>query len=1155
MPKPVVLTEQLPTLRLPCRSEEDKLKPVDHNEVEVMEIAIPMHVFAESATSFRQWNDDCLNFKDDYQLLLQLMFYLHHNPSRAGTGGSRLFFEKVVHRDDQSKVVAMRVRLTHSTGTTMGESLYTLFEVVNPKRKVKQHMFEFATSRHWQNLCFKFNPNLTRALDTAALDCVNMPSSAFNPASVFTVDLSHAVCMGLEADLRQCQIHNYYELDDYNPDIRQRMRYAFPQLVYEARYLELSPTNFERYDFPFVEQQEITENVERTIYQKMFNLPAELADPNNKFLLEKDALDHTPGVKRKSADECYDEQVHVKRNRSSNLSLDSLKELMRTHWRLATDLNSNVTELKGLFGKPSEENRLRCLELIELIDAQQTRIEMEGIQMFKKLFNKDGDMPEPVQKVAEYFWQYMKDNNGDLRLPQFRQVSNLTPFHQWLATFAMQLEIIFGVNTAHREITSCYISALQVYFRTAFHCHGLFTGPPAAGKTFTLKQLYDFLIEGSAKMLTYSTPKAKTVFCNSFGCSIEIYQEVTPSQLGGEQGKTKGKAGTTNNTDTESILKTQLTEGETTVQSMGFVDGQRTLFEHKVDTNCVMFMATNAEAHEIASAMLSRLNHIRWLQQDRTDNGGLAAADARPKDEELMNAVTRDLRRNQMLACIAGLMVDCRILPQISMHVAQALYSKFREYGKQLHLQNVDETRHRQRFEFLVQSLVTLRSIKTVFDCRPVDEVHSPSNPLSPVDGKSFQFEHMLELKKHMYAKVEDCVFAFGLLSHQYEDPIMYHVLEAIRKELLYDLPVGDPKAIEAIEHISHAPEVTQHVLDLDTNGTLKAANPCGSRVQVFGDYAWTDLTLNSRQQDNRSNDELKALAEYLLSKMTAKPQFGDVLNVLSRLAQSNSIKPALVYSNNRLQVSMEALKANTTNKVKYILGAILNHQGERSAEYLYGRAREGSAPFIYDSIVVKPAADAKPLQLKCSDYCEPGVRSFLAETMREMEKCTMSDLANTVLTIPLDDYGYQQRQRVLLMPPAKLKSNPPSNPRDYARWIETCLDPRHYPSAFAQSDVKQYCMKMEELARNIDDCNWTNVRGELFTELYDLDADNNSNHDRAGSVCTTENDPFSDNIHDEDMVDYDSGSDSDVPNAPEDPAELQISALIAQRIKDRAAL
>lgn len=136
-----------------------------------------------------------------------------------------------------------------------------------------------------------------------------------------------------------------------------------------------------------------------------------------------------------------------------------------------------------------------------------------------------------------------------------------------IVTYVIQLSFIshnelFKNSTAHREIVTVLLASFQVYWRTPFHCHCIFSGPPEAGKTFTLEQLTKILIPGTYEEYSYATPKAKTAGTNQHCCMIEVYEECPPSTLGIQTGHSSSKRdNATNNTDAESLLKTQLTTG------------------------------------------------------------------------------------------------------------------------------------------------------------------------------------------------------------------------------------------------------------------------------------------------------------------------------------------------------------------------------------------------------------------------------------------------------------------------------------------------------------------------------------------------------------------------------------------------------------------
>lgn len=339
---------------------------------------------------------------------------------------------------------------------------------------------------------------------------------------------------------------------------------------------------------------------------------------------------------------------------------DNIQELIETY-----TLNKNVAQ------SDIDEHKH---QLYYELSQQRRATQIQGLKDFKTLWHAEGNVPKSIQQIAKYWSSWLKTKDGTIAIPREKQTENLSSYHEILALLAIDLEIVFGVNTAHREIISAWLGAMQIYTKTKFHCHMLLSGDAQTSKTYTLEMLYKMCIPGSASMLAMSTGKAKTAMSNTFASMIEIYQEVPPSTLGIETGKSKGKVGSTNNTDTEALLKTQLTEGEIEIQALNMGSGKRLLEAHKVDVNGFVAMATNAPFNDIPHAVKSRFNCICCQNQNRKDNGGLISADARPKLYDLESTVIEKLRRNQMLCAMIGSLIYVGILSEIDMQVADAIY-------------------------------------------------------------------------------------------------------------------------------------------------------------------------------------------------------------------------------------------------------------------------------------------------------------------------------------------------------------------------------------------------------------------------------------------------------------------------------------------------
>lgn len=844
--------------------------------VEVVELCIPTAIFRESAQCFGDLNyADHPNLVNLFMTLLQVILYLTHCPYHQATGTSRLSFEQVVDKNDHE--VAIRVRLMWQASKTMGEALLFLFATNQDKRRKATGVLkkiDLLTPLKWQQLCCQLNPDVKDMLGHNQLGNVVEPSSPIYPANVMSIELSLVMGEALKCRSKQYSMFNYYVMHEDIPDQKVAIRYSSKVRKYVkiVQFNSLNPGNIEDHLLPFIELEELKENVEKTLYVQLLAPPATTNGVEANVIRRQRSVN----LKRKR-DDLYYQTIRSVRNKSNLMDLDSVKALMATKWA-AFHKRMNGREKEAAFARSNCNKTEIAAEFGEYVNhyyTERAKVQAEGFAKFKKLFTRDGDVPDAIKSIAGWWSEYLKENDQSASKLCSKTTTNLSPFQETLALFAMDLEYIFGVNTAHRDITTALVASFQVYFRTKFHCHLLYTGPPDVGKTFSLEMIHKFVIPGSSRMLAFNTPKAKSVLSSAFSCRIEIHQEMLPSTLGVLVGNSKTSSGSTNNTDSESILKTQLTEGKTGVSALAIVNGERILVEHEVDTNGITLAASNAES--VPESMESRFNHVRWVSQEREDNGGMAVCDARRKDVGIQATVIKRIRKTQALMAIAGLMVDLHIIEDVNMEVANALYSKLIEYNKDVHLQGLKVTRNRERFRFLVQALATMRSINTVFDFCPPDINREADEINCNVQYLPFTFEHMKEVEKHMYAKVEDCVFAFGLLAHQYEDPIVYEVIETIRVHLFNKLDWKDQvRWRELEEHSTSIDMLPDHSLIVVEQGGEELRAWTGN-VNIFNDFvSITCSQIIASSKDPRA-DDLEALTRYLLKHMARKPQPGEV--------------------------------------------------------------------------------------------------------------------------------------------------------------------------------------------------------------------------------------------------------------------------------------
>lgn len=1143
-------TDQQPVY-FPTTVLDEKLMHTSPSELQVMEVFVPICIFRDDAISFNQWSDDKPDYVKRYRQVIYLFAYLieRHEHVRKLPNESQVVFEVVMSEKDKEEPVGFRIRLVCKNEVPLAYFLTDLLKD-NDKRMWKLlnvgckttggllNPLHSITTEEYYKILRVFDSLYYTRFQNMILEPLDNDTNPFNPVQFFSVSLSLKHAKSQQAQTIQCLTKHYYEIADDGSFTKLLLQYPDLNLVYPVVSNSFRWNKIEDLHFPFHETDQVGDSAEEALFMALNSVPAESAerdDPFNDRLANVSAFVNHPSVsikKRKRtndgvhrmSDAEFTSQAYHESLRSSTASgkstpMEQLKKEMQKRWKQfeLSSVEAKRYEELAKSSDPADTEELRKWKLDRY--QKQQDIKRFGLRKLRYVLGADAKGSKALNEIARYHSEYMKENKKSLCLPREKITRNLTSFHEVIIVLAIELEVICKVNTAHREIITGILACNQLYFKTKFHLHMLMSGPAQAGKTFALELIHDCAIPGSARMYAMSTIKAKTAETDVVSLMIEIHQEMTPSSLGILQGQVgRGNSAATNNTDGESLMKTQLTEGVIRIQALAIVDGKRRLVDHTVDANAIILGATNAEHHSIPDAILSRFFNVKCVNQKRLDNGGLAGADAKEANPSLEERAKRKLRRNQNLCSKIGVAVYCKVLAPIDMHVAHAMYNKFQEHGERHYLKDLEVPRHRERFQFLVQSIVTLRSIDTVWDLQPVNSLESS---YGVPQEEPFKLEHLLYLEKHMFSKVEDCVLAWSFLKNQYEDPILYYVIEAIRFRILNDFQT-DPESLARYKPYKHTaahsiPQVLNADGRIEFGGEpaeeLHASGSNNKTVRVLDNFAYMAVNAvhtNAIHKNDPTADEFTSLAALLHDVMEPKPQLGDIKHALQHLASKKiegrhgPLTPCLTFQNNMLVIAISVIQTNSQDRLKKVLELILNYKGNRTGEYLYAQMLP-QAPFLMDSIKITRITSKTPLKIPTAGYCENDVSELLQSNVCASERIKLPDQPCTFLDQPLDVYGHDKRVESLNLPAEEVFRVPPSCPLAYDEYISS-HDRMLYPTDLVQCNAAKYTQYKNSKLQNIEPLLWRNQQGTAYKNLYiSSETDSASNSD-----CESDNDSVS---------------------------------------------
>jgi len=166
-------------------------------------------------------------------------------------------------------------------------------------------------------------------------------------------------------------------------------------------------------------------------------------------------------------------------------------------------------------------------------------------------------------------------------------------FANAMARFMIGLDTLCGVSNLHEEILMAWFAKDSVYERAyALKFNIIYSGPPAAGKSFILDCIKEFSIEGTYREISHSTAKANTTEADMNGTTV-LRDELPSSMFVGGTG--------------DPAQREEMSTGRTTTSMIHIDDNGKRL---QVITVCkvqtVTIGLTNAPVCTIAPATRSR---------------------------------------------------------------------------------------------------------------------------------------------------------------------------------------------------------------------------------------------------------------------------------------------------------------------------------------------------------------------------------------------------------------------------------------------------------------------------------------------------------------------------------------------------------------------
>jgi hypothetical protein len=568
---------------------------------------------------------------------------------------------------------------------------------------------------------------------------------------------------------------------------------------------------------------------------------------------------------------------------------------------------------------------------------------------FTDVFTTDetADAGDSLRALAGWYKDFLR-KNANFCMPNEKYTKNLSRFGDTQAQEAALGDTVWAIHVAHQEVASLRLASLHVYFYSPFHVHTCLLGGPGSGKSNAFQINNKRLIPGTTRDIGVESGKAKMTPGKKTDLSIETYEDISPSQVGvsNQVKSANGKAATTSNTDSESMLKYRLTKGRMKGVYKAVINGVHTMVEVDSFCNTVMLIGMNAILPEIPKSISNRFNNIQFQTRTRLDSNGEEqntsskfAHGHNPTIQPVQASSIRRDQRNQVFHAIIQLLIWGGVFI-LNMAVGWLIWSKVLAKAKTKGLQETGEIRHYERLQMHGETLVVADAIGRVMDA---------GGDFSPLKvGEKFKLDDIIEFEKHLYCNTEHAAFALGLLQHQWENPTI-HAVEKFFKDVLFS------------SHIQAARRL----------GNLPPPPPIGgAKTNLEPHYYITridGLPVHSGIVDQqRLTANIQRLQRHASRSMMPCPQENEVTYALECLSQlqvqvqdidtDKMIQiPVLQFtSDGDVMVAKEHMRNYTTNRMQQCLHDVLSHRFTKPKNFLYGRTKEKN-PNIYQTMLIRP--------------------------------------------------------------------------------------------------------------------------------------------------------------------------------------------------------
>ena len=197
----------------------------------------------------------------------------------------------------------------------------------------------------------------------------------------------------------------------------------------------------------------------------------------------------------------------------------------------------------------------------------------------------------------------------------------------------------------------------------------------------------------------------------------------------------------------------------------------------------VIFMAVNAMPDQIYGPILSRMDPILCLPQEREDAliyDKQSRSELSPQFQQLVRAAKDVMRRDSQLCMVVIYLINVHLFEDVNMRIPEVMYRKVMHECHRMGIDTANLTRCLERVNMFAKSTVIWRAVRQWCD--------TEQSPFRSLQGR-FALDSLLPIEPMLVCTQEEAVYALTSFGPSFEDEHQYDIEDALWKIMRCESP------------------------------------------------------------------------------------------------------------------------------------------------------------------------------------------------------------------------------------------------------------------------------------------------------------------------------------------------------------------------------